>query len=62
MHTEMREFVRLAAIILSVIALASLGLVVEPLNGLAWMIGSPIVVGGYLGFRYYRKRRRSDAA
>ena len=51
MHPEMKQFLRLAAIIVSVILLASLGLVFESVNGLAWLAAVPIFVAAFLLLR-----------
>lgn len=59
MHSELKQFIRLTLIILGVIGIASLGLFIEPLNGLAWLIGSPLVVFGTL---WYIRRRQKQMA
>ena len=59
MHPELKQFFRLSAVILSVILVASLGLVFEAVNGLAWLFASAVVVGSFLWYHY---RKGGDSA
>ncbi len=63
MHPELKQFLRLSGVILGLIALASLGLIIEPLNGLAWLAAPFVLVGGFLLGRAYLgwgKPKRQD--
>lgn len=52
MHSEIKQYLRLMAIIVLVMVIASLGLYFESLNGLAWLLGTPVVVGTFLWYHY----------
>ncbi len=61
MHPELKQFLRLTLIILGVIAVASLGLLFESINGLAWLIGSPVVVFSALWYRRRTQKRDEES-
>lgn len=57
MDSELKQYLRLAAIILSVMMFASLGLFFESFNGLAWLFATPVVVGSFLWYQNLRERQ-----
>jgi len=57
MDSEFKQYLRLTAIIVSVIMVASLGLLFESLDGVAWLLATPVVVGGFLWFRYLKPKK-----
>ena len=58
MDSEFKQYLRLTAIIVSVIIIASLGLLFESINGFAWLLATPVVVGTFLWYRYLKSKKR----
>ena len=57
MDSEFKQYLRLTAIIVSVIMIASLGLLFESLNGLAWLLATPVVVTTFLWYRDLKSKK-----
>jgi len=55
-HSDLKHFLILMAIIFAVIFIASFGLVFESLNGMAWLLATPVVVGVFFIYRHIMKR------
>ncbi len=60
MHSEIKQYLRLTIIIVLVMLIASLGLFFESINGLAWLLGTPVVVGAFLWYRYYFQEQKNN--
>ena len=57
MDSEFKQYLRLTLIIMSVIMIASLGLMFESLEGFAWLLATPVVVGVFLLYRYLKTKK-----